>query len=141
MSNTPFIPEASDPHTYVRGRLVPPLLARQVKRGWKVGIAYVVLKVLTMAVLFSGAPSGLVLLLGAVEVGVTALLVYGIYRWQAWAAWALLGVLFLSAFAGAFREPGVAAVPYSPVGIVILVILGVLFGRAALAIRAFNHGG
>ena len=138
--NEPYFPEASDPDTYVRGRLAPPTLARQVKLGWKVGAAYVALKVVASLFLSpEELSSPLIATLAAAEVALAAGLVFGVYRWRAWAAWSLLALLVASAFAGAWHPPQTSMPGGAQVRIAFLFGFGVVFGRAAIAIRKFER--
>lgn len=141
MNDFPNIPEASDPDTYVRGRLAPAPLARQVRAGWKAGIIYVVLLIVGATFLYpEDIVTTTIKFLVAAEVALSCALTFGIYRWYAFAAWSLLGLLILSAVAAAIHPPHMPTPGSAAFRIGFLVAFGVLFGRAAIAIRAFSRG-
>lgn len=141
MNNEPFIPEASDPDTFVRGRLAPIKLARQVRLGWKAGVAYLIVKLAAVVLTYPEVlASPLLALFAAGEFVFVGAMVYGVYRWNGMASWLLFAFLIVSAFAGALHPPLTPAPGGATVRIAFLIAFGVVFGRAAIAIRAFDRG-
>lgn len=141
MNNESFIPEASDPDTFVRGRLASVGLARQVRLGWKAGIAYLILKLAAAIFLYpENLASPLLALLAGGEVLLVSAMVYGVYRWNGLASWLLFAFLIISAFAGVVHPQLTPAPGGGTLRIAFVIAFGVVFGRAAIAIRTFDRG-
>jgi hypothetical protein len=137
----PFIPEASEPDTFVRGRLATAEHAKDVRRGWKAGCWYIALQLLGIASLsFVGdvglRGAGFVL----VEIAFVAACVWGVSRWHLLPAAALfclpiLNTLLLAAQPiGPVPQPGTGGVR-----VLFLVIFLYFFARASLAIWRFHR--
>ena len=138
----PFIPQASEPDTYVNGRLVPDEYARDVRRGWKSGVFYLALQLLATALVLgnSSALNGTDLLLTALELGVLAACVWGVRQWSLTAAVILFCAPILGTLALAAQPP--APIPSQGAGgvrVFLLVVFLYFFARAALAIWRFNR--
>lgn len=137
----PFIPEASEPNTYVHGRLVPAPLARDVRHGWKAGCAYVVLQALGGAVLLTSRSLGVGeagVVLG--EVALAALCVWGMRRWNLAATVALFCMPIVNTLLLAIYQP-ISAVPQLGAGglrVFLLVVFLYFFAKAAIAIWKFR---
>lgn len=142
MQNDNYIPEASEPDTYVDGRLVPVALARSVRWGWKAGVAYLVLTLITTAILlYAEAVPMSAVAIGIADIVVIGVLVYGVHKWNLWAAVILfLHPLAMTLLAALSNGTGEASYGQQGGGlrIIFLIVFGVLFGRAMLAIRAFR---
>ncbi len=144
--NDNFFPEAAPVPTYVDGRLAPPELARQVRRGWIAGCTLLVLQALVLVGVMLAYPIPFwSLLLTMVEIGVGAALVVGTRRWLLVPAWLLLAYPFACELINAWLAgPHPTDTRPSPwqigmFGVALLVIFGVLVGKAALAIRTFRR--
>lgn len=136
-----YIPETIEADTYVRGRLVPVELARSVRRGWKTGIAY--LAVLLLSLVFSTVVSGaqtVPLVIGVLDILVVAALVWGVRRWSLPAASLLVAHPILSTLvvAATARQMQSVGMQMGGLRIVFLVVFLYAFGKAAIAIHKFG---
>ncbi len=140
MQNENYIPVASEPDTFVRGHLVPVNLLNDVRRGWKAGIAYLILKIVAAILIFPEELSSVSFTVVATcEIMAVGAAVYGVYRWNYMSAWLLFLILIISAIVGALHPPMAPSPGGATIRIAFLIGFGVVFGRAALAIRAFNR--
>jgi len=141
MNEMNYIPETIEADTHVRGRLVPVELARSVRRGWKAGIVY--LAVLLLSLVFSavvdGAQTG-PLVIGVLEILVVVALVWGVRRWSLLAASLLVAHPILSTLvmAATARQMQSAGMQAGGLRIVFLVVFLYAFGKAAVAIHKFS---
>jgi hypothetical protein len=140
MNDTNYIPEVIEPDTFVRGRLVPVELVRNVRRGWKAGVAYLALLLVAfVASAIAGELTTLALLVSVPEILVVAGLVWGVRRWSQLAAWLLFAHPIVSTLVLAFASQPNLQTPMGggTLRIFLLVIFLLFFGKAAMAIRRF----
>lgn len=142
MNDKNYIPEVIQTDTFVRGRLVPVELVRDVRRGWKAGAAYVALLLVAfVASAMADELTTLALLVSAPEILIVGGLVWGVRRWSQLAAWLLFTHPIVSTLVLAFAsQPGLQP----PMGsgtlrIFFLVIFLFFFGKAAMAIRRLSR--
>lgn len=142
MNDKNYIPEVIEPDTFVRGRLVPVELVRDVRRGWKAGAAYfALLLVAFVASAMAGELTTLALLVSVPEILVISGLVWGVRRWSQIAAWLLFAHPIFSTLVLAFAsQPGLQPpMRGGTLRIFFLVIFLLFFGKAAIAIRRFSR--
>lgn len=141
MNEMNYIPETIEADTFVRGRLVPVEMARSVRRGWKAGVAYVAVLVLSLVLstMVDGART-VPLIIGVLEILVVAALVWGVRRWSLLAASLLVAHPILSTLLVAAITQHVPSAGMQPSGlrIVFLVVFLYAFGKAAMAIHKFK---
>ena len=142
MDSTQFGPRI-EPDSVVQGRRVPDELASCVSRGWHSGVGYALLLLLSLIYATPEAESDLLLLLGAFDLLLVLLLVWGVRRWHLISAW-LLSVHPIQSTLVLVAMIPLGTGPSGQIGalrILYLVVFLYTFGRAALAIQRFQRSG